>query len=56
MLTPGLRAPSVPVGRSSMEPDKSWKERSDGVNDGANRKQTSEEGESLYFPNIGLSL
>lgn len=25
VLTPGLRAPSVPVGRSSMEPDRSWK-------------------------------
>lgn len=23
MLTPGLKAPSVPVGRSSMEPDRS---------------------------------
>lgn len=23
VLTPGLKAPSVPVGRSSMEPDKS---------------------------------
>lgn len=25
VLTPGLRAPSVPVGRSSMDPDRSWK-------------------------------
>lgn len=24
VLTPGLRAPSAPVGRSSMEPDRSW--------------------------------
>lgn len=24
VLTPGLRAPSVPVGRSSMDPDRSW--------------------------------
>lgn len=28
VLTPGLRAPSVPVGRSSMEPDRSWQEMS----------------------------
>lgn len=28
VLTPGLKAPSVPVGRSSMEPDKSLKEKS----------------------------
>lgn len=25
VLTPGLRAPSAPVGRSSMDPDRSWK-------------------------------
>lgn len=25
VLTPGLRAPSVPVGKSSMDPDRSWK-------------------------------
>lgn len=24
VLTPGLRAPSVPMGRSSIEPDRSW--------------------------------
>lgn len=27
VLTPGLKAPSVPVGRSSMEPDRSCKDR-----------------------------
>lgn len=27
VLTPGLRAPSVPVGRSSMDPERSWKHR-----------------------------
>lgn len=27
VLTPGLRAPSVPVGRSSMDPERSWSKR-----------------------------